>query len=55
MATFVLVWCTSTTMHPPVVISGARRRSQHSRVTSSGRACTSAYGNGSTPARSASV
>ncbi|KAE9064523.1 hypothetical protein PF007_g29168 [Phytophthora fragariae] len=55
MTTFMLVWCTSTMMHPPVVISGARRRSQHSRVTSSGLACTSGYGNGSVPARSASV
>ncbi|KAE9059602.1 hypothetical protein PF006_g31845 [Phytophthora fragariae] len=55
MTTFVLVWCTSTMMHPPVVISGARRRSQHSRVTLSGLACTSGYGNGSVPARSASV
>ncbi|KAE8908122.1 hypothetical protein PF003_g7981 [Phytophthora fragariae] len=54
MTTFVLVWCTSTMMHPLVVTSGARRRSQHSRVTSSGHACTSGYGNGSVPARSAS-
>ncbi|KAE9159920.1 hypothetical protein PF004_g31353 [Phytophthora fragariae] len=55
MTTFVLVWCMSTMMHPPVVISGARRRSQRSRVTSSGLACTSGYGSGSVPARSASV
>ncbi|KAE9060976.1 hypothetical protein PF007_g30417 [Phytophthora fragariae] len=55
MTTFVLVWCTSTTMHPPAVISGARRRSQHSLATSSGLGCTSGYGNGSVPVRSASV
>ncbi|KAE8878707.1 hypothetical protein PF005_g18697 [Phytophthora fragariae] len=55
MTTFVLVWCTSTTMHPPVVISGTRRHSQHSRETSSGLECTSGYGDGSVPARSASV
>ncbi|KAE9061374.1 hypothetical protein PF007_g30276 [Phytophthora fragariae] len=55
MTTFVLVWCTSTMMHPPAVISGARRRSQHSLATSSGLGCTSGYGNGSAPVRSASV
>ncbi|KAE9110288.1 hypothetical protein PF010_g11225 [Phytophthora fragariae] len=55
MTTFVLVWCTSTMMHPPAVISGARRRSQHSLATSSGLGCTSGYGNGSVPVRSASV
>ncbi|KAE9198286.1 hypothetical protein PF004_g19587 [Phytophthora fragariae] len=55
MTTFVLVLCTSTIMHPPVVISGARRRSQYSRVTSSGLACTSGYGNGFVPSRSAGV
>ncbi|KAE8968894.1 hypothetical protein PF011_g27015 [Phytophthora fragariae] len=55
MTTFVLVWCTSTTMHPPAVILGARRRSQHSLATSSGPACTSRYGNGSVPARSVSA
>ncbi|KAE8999585.1 hypothetical protein PF011_g14565 [Phytophthora fragariae] len=51
----VLVWCTTTMMHPPVVISGARRSSQHSHATSSGLACTSGYGNGSVPARYDSV
>ncbi|KAE9058611.1 hypothetical protein PF007_g31244 [Phytophthora fragariae] len=55
MTTFALVWCTSTMTLSPVVISGARRHSQHSRETSSGLACTSGYGNGSVPARSASV
>ncbi|KAE9202000.1 hypothetical protein PF004_g18550 [Phytophthora fragariae] len=55
MMTFVLVWCTSTMMHPPAVISGARRRSQLSLATSSSLACTSGYGNGSVPVRSASV
>ncbi|KAE9127384.1 hypothetical protein PF010_g4924 [Phytophthora fragariae] len=55
MTTFVLVWCTSTTMLPLVIISGARRRSQHSRVTSSGLACTSGYGNRSIHARSVRI